>query len=402
MLLTTTLSPLLQASVLSKSSQLFGNDLFRAVSGEKSQSTLAISPFAIYSSLLMIISGAEAETFATLLKILKLDDFKSFENEYFRLRKDIRLPLFSKIFVSRDISIKKLYVELLQRTYLSEIEAVDFLGGQGKINDWIRDKTHTIIQRFQPLPLDTKILIANCLNFKGVWLKSFNKNWTKSLPFFMQERTSLTETMTIVDDLNYFMDKNVGATVIELPYKDDHLVFLLFIPGDNHEIEEVSSSLHLFDFSNYHKFMYRRRIKLTIPKFKIITEIDLREHLKYLGLSFLFSPRAELGKMVDKGFLGQVRHKMVFEVDEEGVEEPDEDVTFSFPFEVNCNRPFLFALVFKNDTSYVMSFGIVGNLTETFLTKKGFSKGTHIFNKASAVKKHMIIISMVSLCIMKL
>lgn len=163
---------------------------------------------------------------------------------------------------------------------------------------------------------------------------------------------------------------------IELPMKEskepiavnnrqfmNKMTFQIWLPRNEDirdpEVDEKFKKIILDNVSNVrniqgaHKL---QKLKLTMPKFGIDFDQDVKQLMADNGLDALFQPDKDLSPMVgeDKNDLveiSQVKHKVAFDLDEKGIEGAASTVhqisfrSMQTPKPITVTRPFYFALV---------------------------------------------------------
>ena len=84
----------------------------------------------------------------------------------------------------------------------------------------------------------------------------------------------------------------LGSIALEMPYKGKRLSMILLLPTQDYSLKELEDSIKkVDDLNSLLKFNAARKVKveLTLPKFKLESEIDLNEPLKALGMQDMFS-----------------------------------------------------------------------------------------------------------------
>lgn len=163
----------------------------------------------------------------------------------------------------------------------------------------------------------------------------------------------------------------LNATVLELPYGvEDRLCMLLLLPYKglplstvfeklvDHSIDMILTEVHKYDQDDDPE---ENEVELSLPRFKISSDLKLNTVLETLGITDLFSAnRANLTKMANESiFVSSVIHKAIIEVNEVGTEAAAAaggTVAFKqHPTAFNCNRPFGFLIVEKRTNTLVFS-----------------------------------------------
>lgn len=164
------------------------------------------------------------------------------------------------------------------------------------------------------------------------------------------------------------------ATIVELPYgTDDRFSMLLMQPYAT--LNEVFDSLRRYDVAKIHQALSANvpdeddeedGIVVTMPKFKIDSDLDLRTVFEHLGaVDIFYQSKANLSRMTDDELhVSHVFHKAIIDVDETGTVAAAVTVAeLNFrmrPQEFIFNRPFGF-LITDRTTNTLLFGGQVRN-----------------------------------------
>ena len=223
----------------------------------------------------------------------------------------------------------------------------------------------------------TKLVLVNAIYFKGDWDVKFDKSKTRKGDFHVSPtQTVQTDMMFSTNEygmLNHVKDLQ-GATALDMPYKGKRLSMIFLLPNHNHnslaDLEEAMSKVA--DLNSILRFGRKTKVVVTLPRFKLESQFDLKEPLKQLGMTDMFNEtKADFSGMTggtNKGlFVSQAAQKAFIEVNEEGAEAFA--ATFakmskrklSLPtFFFTCNRPFMF-LIRDNLTRMILFSGHVAD-----------------------------------------
>lgn len=166
--------------------------------------------------------------------------------------------------------------------------------------------------------------------------------------------------MTQRSNLPFATINDLDASILELPYgKENRLSMLLIYPRRNTTLTAVFQTLSQFDIEKIHHEIHKfdnsddfeeSEVELTMPRFNINSDLELRTVLEHLGMTDIFDPkRANLSRMSNQPtYVSRVFHKAIIEVNEEGtVAAAIAGGTLSFkqaPVEFVFNRPFGFLI----------------------------------------------------------
>ncbi|CAH0600569.1 unnamed protein product [Chrysodeixis includens] len=212
------------------------------------------------------------------------------------------------------------------------IEKLDFAKGAEAaqaINAWVEGKTNNRIKDLlTPDSIDnsTRIVLVNALYFKGTWKKQFDPMHTTNLPFHITATSTVDVPMMFKEeDYRYGDSAELKAQLLEIPYVGDEASMLIVLPHDIEGLEAVLAKLAaghnlMAEYDN----MYHTKVQVTLPKFKIETEIDLGELLPKLGIKTIFNRGGSgITKMLNTNedlFVSKAVQKAFIEVNEEGAE----------------------------------------------------------------------------------
>ena len=160
---------------------------------------------------------------------------------------------------------------------------------------------------------------------------------------------------------------------LEMPYKGKRLSMIFILPNDKHsslaDLEETMSKVT--NINSILKFGYKEKVEVTLPRFKLESQLDLVDPLMQLGMTDMFGSTADFSGMTggtNKGlYVSKVVQKAFIEVNEEGAEATA--ATFAvvqsrsarvYPPTptFTCNRPFMF-LIRDNLTGMILFSGHV-------------------------------------------
>ncbi|KAL2504171.1 Serpin-ZX [Abeliophyllum distichum] len=201
-----------------------------------------------------------------------------------------------------------------------------------EVNLWVEKETSGLIKELLPsgsVDSSTRLIFANAVYFKGVWIDKFDASKTKDDKFFLLNGSSVQVPFMTSKKKQYIREFS-GFKVLGLPYKqgaDDRKFSMYFFLPDAKNglpalVEKFGSESGFLE-----NHLPYRRVKVgafRIPKFKMSFGFEASEVLKGLGLVLPFSGNG-LTEMVDSS-VGQNLHvssifqKSFIEVNEEGTE----------------------------------------------------------------------------------
>ncbi|KAK0162040.1 hypothetical protein PV327_008413 [Microctonus hyperodae] len=342
----------------------FGNEFNKIVSKEKSSNYIC-SPFSVSMVLSMATCGAEGKTKSELQQNLHLPtDDTVMKNGYQTLIdminniQGVELAVANKIFTTTGFEVNDTFKEATKLYFRSESESLDFSNAEqsaGAINNWAAANTKDRIKDIVK-PDDVKsavMIMANAVYFKGKWANKFNANLTRPLPFYINETaTKNVDMMYRNGNYNWGTINDLNAKYIELPYENENVSMFIILPDEFNglaKIEENYDKINFAELSNGRK----TEVELTMPKFKIENEFDLKSTLQKLNIKDMFEDTANFHGINEDAALkvSKVIQKAFIEVNEEGSEAAAVTgigfIRLLLPPSFAVDKPFICAIVVK-------------------------------------------------------
>jgi len=354
---------------VSESTDHFATNFFKAVASENKNNNLISSPLSAHIVLSMAAYGAGGNTATQMRTTLNLptedsvgrQGFQSLMNELNNV-KNVTLEVANKMYVAKDLELKSEFKELTSGPFRSGVDPLDTknpVDATKTINNWVDERTHHKISKILndgDLTSDTRMLLLNAVYFKGKWANAFNMNNTEKKPFYYMENKEKkqmnVDTMYRHGDYVFGELPDLKAKFVELPYQNADLKMVIIVPDEIDGLSKIEENLEAFNHSYLAKNGYEREIHLFLPRFKIESTIDLQPTLEKLGMTDMFTDRANFTGITNEPLkVGKVRQKAFIEVNEEGSEAAAVTVAqiktrkgHRNPTEMIVDRPFFFVI----------------------------------------------------------
>ncbi|MCK5537476.1 MAG: serpin family protein [Bacteroidales bacterium] len=295
-----------------------------------------ISPYSTSSALAMTYAGAVAETEKIMAEVMSIEPGKDFFIQFNLIQKSLlnnnnsTIKTANSLWIQQDYKIEEEYLEFVKETFGAPYKKVDFKTDKNRerarkdINKWVENQTKDKIQNLiSPTLLNagTRLVLTNAIYFKSAWEKSFDVNRTKSDLFYINKTDNeaidfMNKSMVV----NYYEDNIVQA--IELPYKENALSMLIFLPKQIEGLTEWEKSITSEFLRNFYSNAKKEEIKISFPKFKMEYKLELSKVLTDMGMGNAFSKEADFSKInKDKKLkLDKVIHQTFIALDEAGTE----------------------------------------------------------------------------------
>lgn len=349
------------------------------------------SPLSLYSALAITAETAGGESRYQILSLLGCKDVEElrwkakgvWESNYVNdgASKSI---LANSLWLNRSIR----YNEDTLNTLAADYYASSFSGEMGSavynkaLRGWLNDQTGGLLadsSESEGMRKETVMTLVSAVDFSAKWMIEFHEDETQAGVFHgaagdeeakFMKFTELDDTYYWADDFAayYKEQENVGGVWFVLPDEgisvDDVLAgedfYRLIEPGTRGYRSTWENKVFI-------------KINIAIPKFRIQSDLDLRDGLASLGVTDVFSPeKADFSPLTidfeEPVWLDQAKQSVAVEMDEEGVAAaaytmmsyygaplPPEDVV-----DFICDRPFIFVVI-GND-GFPMFTGVVNSV----------------------------------------
>ncbi|XP_023934463.2 antichymotrypsin-2 isoform X2 [Bicyclus anynana] len=297
------------------------------------------SPLSAEFVLALVALGTEGQAHSELLTSLGIPSDEAIRSGFSSVSqklksvKGITLDIANKVYIKDggyDLN-EELKVDAV-KVFDAGLEKVNFDDGAAAantINQWVESKTNKKIKELissDCLNQDTRLVLVNALYFKGQWSNQFDPNNTIEQPFHINEDTTVDVPMMYREgDYWYGESEELGVQLLRINYVGNEASMLILLPNEINGLNGVLDKLAGgYDLLAELDKMYETKVQVSIPKFKIETEIDLGELLPKLGIKQIFcrgdSGLTKMLNVPESIFVSKAVQKAFIEVNEEGAE----------------------------------------------------------------------------------
>ena len=311
-----------QADALVRGNNAFALDLYGSLG--QGDGNRFFSPLSISTALAMTYAGAEGETARQMARTLHFDlpadrlhaAFHRLTTELLSRTSappgsteapDVQLFTANALWIQSGEPILSDFRKRIEVNYRGGIYPVDFRGAAEQarrtINAWVEEQTRDKIKDLlKPVHVkeSTVLVLTNAIYFKALWDMPFTAERTR--PDEFQPATGAkvrVDMMNQTDRFRYFDEGSFQA--LELPYKGNTLAMVVFLPKSPDGLATLESSLTPEKLTAWLAKLSSHRVQVSIPKFRLTGEFDLKDALSGLGMTDAFRPGR--GR-----FLGDDRH----------------------------------------------------------------------------------------------
>lgn len=242
------------------------------------------------------------------------------------------------------------------------------------INKAVDEASHGLIKEInsdiQPF---TQMLLTDILYFKAKWDERFYEEDTVERIFYGTKGKEKVPMMRKTDALMY--SETQTCQVVQLRYmcmseQDKSFTMRIYLPKEKCSIPEV---LHELWNNEFYFDMTEEEVKLTLPKFTIKSNVDMKKVLREMGLECIFESADIVPGLVNDVRIDDISQQVKIKVDENETEvaaltemcvamgPPPTEI--QEPVVVNVNRPFMFEIA-EEYSNTILFTGIINNIEE--------------------------------------
>jgi serpin B len=279
------------------------------------------------------------------------------------------------VFAQRGFDIERDFLDALARDFGAGLRTVDFTdgGAAAAINDWVKTQTRERIDKlFDQLDPETRLVLANAVYLKATWVHRFAPDMTHRSPFHRLDGTVVRpETMHTARPVRLGHAAGNGWAAVRLPYVGDELAMWVLLPS-----AQDADPVGLLDpavLGSAIEAAVSRRVALSLPKWRVRSDLALVDALAQLGMTRPFLDLADFSGISPVRLkIDQVQHRADITVDEEGTEAAAVTGIAMVPVSappppdavMTVDHPFAFVVVHE-PTGAPLFEGVVGDPTAT-------------------------------------
>lgn len=326
------------------------------------------SPLNLYFALGMLAELTDGNSRQQILDLLGQDSIETLRTQARALWNAnycddgaVTSVLASSLWLNQDVPFVQSTLDTLADTYY----ASSYQGEMGSaefnqaLQAWLNDQTGGLLKEAaEQIRLDpeTVLALATTVYYQGRWAQEFNPDNTAPDLFHTPEGDVTCDFMRQSSNSAYYWGERFSA--VGKPVEGSGALWLI-LPDEGVSVDQLLADPEAQDFllsngdwDNQKNVM----VNLSMPKFDVSGQIDLKDGLEAMGITDVFDPAVSdftpMTTEVDEIYVSQVTHAARVMVDEEGLTAaaftvlaaaggampPEDEVDFTL------DRPFLFLL----------------------------------------------------------
>lgn len=363
----------------------YGKTITEALSDSNGKNVV-YSPLNVYMALSMLAETTDGNGRQQILDLIGVDSIDSLRDQANAVWNGnycddgtVTSILANSIWLRDDTQYNSNLLKTLSENYY----ASSFRGEMGSeeynklLQNWLNTQTGNMLEE-QVKGINTKpeyaLMLASSVYYRGKWASEFSTGYTEADVFYTDNGEVSASFMKKHKRVNTYYWADKFSAVAESIEEGGKMWFIL--PDEGVSVDELLDEAQLMEFINARGNWENSRkmlVNLSVPKFDITSDMDLKGMLNNLGVTDVFSTQtASFTPLLNNSegvYVSEIKHGGRIAIDEKGCVATSFVVT-SFsgspapPEEIvdfNLNRPFIFVLT--SEVGAPLYVGVVNNPT---------------------------------------
>ncbi|KAM5293356.1 neuroserpin [Ctenodactylus gundi] len=305
---------------------------------------ILFSPLSIALAMGMMELGAQGSTLKEIRRSMGYESLKN--GEEFAFLKDFSdmitteesqyvMKIANSLFVQNGFHVNEEFLQMMRKYFNAEVNHVDFSQNvevASLVNKWVENNTNNLLKDLvSPGDFDaaTHLALINAVYFKGNWKSQFRPENTRTFSFTKDDESEVQIPMMYQQGEFYYGEFSDGSNeaggiyqVLEIPYEGDEISMMVVLSRQEVPLVTLEPLVKAQLIEEWANSVKKQKVEVYLPRFTVEQEIDLKDILRALGITEIFSKNANLTTLSDNKemFLSKAIHKSFIEVNEEGSE----------------------------------------------------------------------------------
>ncbi|XP_051052352.1 alpha-1-antitrypsin-related protein-like [Phodopus roborovskii] len=288
--------------------------LLQKASNWPKQTNFVFSPMSIVTAFAMLSLGAKGSTHKEILNGLKFDlmmmpemevhkCFQHLVHTFLQPNYQVHMTLGSSLFINKGLKVENKFKKMAMELYNSEVISINFRDSQTakmQINKHVMKRSYGhVLKIIKDLPIDTVLALVTHISFNGVQIGEFEPEHVDTMEFQLDSGKVVIVPIVKRQGTFYLLkDKNLSSWVLMQHYAGNIIAF--FILPELGKMEELIQNLSHKHLNSIHRRISTRISNLHFPKLTVSTTYDLKTVMNTLGITQIFSSKADLSKVTKK------------------------------------------------------------------------------------------------------
>ena len=357
--------------------------LFQTMQEQKGDSSTVLSPISVTYLLGMLNAGAAGTTRDEITAVLGFGNDPNAVNEFCKKMIDeapevdpaatVKIANCIDVNSALGLSLLKQYVNDMKTYYNAQIDALDFTKSSSldKINSWCSKNTNgmipSILDKINP---DAAMYLLNAIYFNADWAEKFDVNDTRNESFTRTDGSVVTLPLMHRKAVALCCESDL-CSMLRIPFGSGAYDMYVMLPVEGKTVNDLIRGMTQQTLTEHLNAgnMTAHEIDILMPKFEIVSDIDLCDILMSMGIRAAFSDcAADFSNMSTADlYVSKIKQRAKIEVNEDGAKASAVTIAEMFnksmggtqeyqKSEFHANRPFMY-LILEESTHSIFFIG---------------------------------------------
>lgn len=233
--------------------------------------------------------------------------------------------LANSVWVDDDLPYYTDTVQQLSTNYFASVFHGDLRSDDmnAQLRTWLNAQTGNLLTeqtKHRQFDETTAFALISTLYFSAVWETEFRQSENSDRTFHSPNGNYTTEFMNCTYSTVYFRGRNYGAVALPLDGTASGYMWLI-LPDIGYSAQDILQNRNWLDSSGW-KMIQNAKVTLSLPKFDISSQTDLREGMKNLGIHDVFDSNTSDFSVLSSMnglYVNVIDHAARVSIDEKGV-----------------------------------------------------------------------------------
>ena len=360
--------------------------LFQTMQEQQGEVSTVISPISVTYMLGMLNTGAAGTTRDEITATLGFGADPKAVNEYCKKMIEgapnvdpaatVRIANSINVNSAKGLSLLGAFVNDMKSYYNAQIDALDFTKSStlDKINKWCSKNTGgmipSILDQINP---DAAMYLLNAIYFNADWTEKFDKNDTRSSSFTLPDGTIVTCDLMHRKAVALCCESDL-CSMLCIPFGSRGYSMYVMLPAEGKTTSDLIRDMSQQALTEHLNAidMTGHEVDILMPRFEIVSDIDLIDVLKPMGIQSAFTTSADFSNMSNTSlYVTMMKQKAMIEVNEDGAKASAVTISMTGATspgpihyekaEFHANRPFLYFILEESTRSIFFIGTYCGN-----------------------------------------
>ena len=307
--------------------------LFQTVQEQQGEVSTVLSPISVTYMLGMLNTGAAGTTRDEITATLGFGSDSKAVNEYCKTMIEgapnvdpaatVKIANCINVNSAKGLSLLKQYVNDMKNYYNAQIDELDFTKSSSldKINKWCSKNTGgmipSILNEINP---NAAMYLLNAIYFNADWKEKFDKNDTRNSSFTLPDGSVVTRELMHRKAIAQGCESEL-CSMLRIPFGSGGYSMYVMLPAEGKTASDLIRDMSQQALTEHLNAidMTAHEVDILMPRFEIVSDIDLISVLKPMGIQSAFTASADFSNMSDMSlYVSMMKQKAKIDVDEEG------------------------------------------------------------------------------------